>query len=126
MIVASIHGRCAKDVIIGETKAGKTMARTTLAVDASGFRAEEQETLWITLFAFGKQADLLEKVQKGEMVSAFGRMSRSHFTGKEGEQRESWSLAADSLVTARSARPPGRKAAPRSSAGVDFDDEISF
>jgi single-strand DNA-binding protein len=53
-------------------------------------------------------------------------------------ERESWTLIADSVVTAKSARPPGRKAAKandtarqhraaaRVQAPPEFDDALSF
>lgn len=66
------------------------------------------------------------------MVTAMGRLSRGGYTAKDGTQREQWSLLADSVVTARSARPngprrdSGTRAAPRDPHTPDFDDPIPF
>jgi single-strand DNA-binding protein len=66
------------------------------------------------------------------MVAAMGRLSRGSYTAKDGAQREQWSLLADAVVTARSARPIGprrdsvTRAAPRDPQTPDFDTRIPF
>ena len=108
-IYASIHGRLGNDPVASETKAGKPMARASAAVDITGHAAEEPETLWLTILAFGTAAEALDRAAKGEMVTAQGRVSRGHYTGKDGQLRESWTLLADAVLTARSARPSGKR-----------------
>ena len=125
MIVASIHGRCGQSPVTSTTKTGKPMTRCSIAVDVTGHGGGE-ESVWVSIMGFNRVADDLARAEKGQTVSAMGKLTRSHYIGKDGTERESWSLLADSVLTVKSARPPGRKAAPRSSAGVDFDDEISF
>lgn len=129
MIVASIHGRIGGDPVSSETKTGKPMCRVSVAVDVAGFNASEPESLWVSVMAFSRQAETLARCVKGETLSAMGKLSRSHYVGKDGTERESWSLLADAVVTTRSARPPGRKSGARPGgydAQAPFDDDIGF
>ena len=109
MIYASIHGRLGADPVASETKAGKLMVRASIAVDVTPNNAETDESLWVTILAFGTAAEALERAAKGEMVTAQGRLTRGQYDPGEGTTRESWTLIADGVVTARSARPTGKK-----------------
>ena len=106
---ATIYGRAAFDARQHLTKAGKPMTTLRLAVDVSNRDAPEQETLWIDALAFGRVADDLARVGKGQMVSAMGKVVRGQYTSKEGEIRESWSLLTDAVITARTGRPGQRR-----------------
>ena len=130
MIHASIYGRLAFDPTERTTKAGKPMATARLAVEA-GSNADTQETLWIDLLAFGQQADALLALTKGQMCSAIGRLTKGRYTVQStGEEREQLTLIADSLISAKSARPKTKGqsesgAAPRREP-AGYDDAISF
>jgi len=141
MLISNIYGRLAADPIEKTTKTGKPMALANLAVDVTGQRAEDGdfETMWISLMVFGGQVDALLKARKGEMVAAIGKLTRSHYTGKDGTERESWTLLAESVVTAKSARPGGGRQRPngddrqrdqaptqRQPPAHDFHDSIPF
>ena len=121
-----IHGRIGQDPVTSQTKTGKPMTRCSVAVDVTGHNASDEESVWVSVMAFNRVADDLARSRKGESLSAMGRLTRSHYIAKDGTERESWSLLADAVITTKSARPPGRKAGPRASAGVDFDDPIGF
>lgn len=58
MLIANVYGRLAADPIARTTKAGKPMTTASVAVDVSG-RDETGETLWVSILAFGTQADAL-------------------------------------------------------------------
>ncbi|EJQ2990507.1 single-stranded DNA-binding protein, partial [Escherichia coli] len=47
--------------------------------------------------------------QKGELVSVAGNMQVSQWTGQNGETRQGWQVIADSVISARTARPGGKK-----------------
>ena len=111
MIYASIHGRLGSDPVASMTKNHKPMVRASIAVDVAGYNTEGDESLWVSVLAFGTVADALDRAAKGEMVTAQGRMTRGKYTGKDGTERESWTLIADAVLTARSARPSGKKRA---------------
>lgn len=140
-IIASVHGRAARDGELRESQSGKTWCRVSVACEA-GTDRESGDALvqWVTIVGFGRVAEELARVEKGQTVSAIGRMELSRWTGQDGQARESLQLIADAIVTARSARPGGRRPkdngdrgdygashrAQEPSGGVPFDDEISF
>ncbi|HFO6368041.1 TPA: single-stranded DNA-binding protein, partial [Escherichia coli] len=66
-------------------------------------------TMWLSVLAFGRQADALAKHHKGELVSVAGNMQVSQWTGQNGETRQGWQVIADSVISARTARPGGKK-----------------
>lgn len=135
MIHCSLHGRLGADPVARETKSGTAMATASIAVDAAR-HGVEPETAWFSLVAFGKQADALLRHAKGDMLSAMGTLSRSHYTARTGDEREQWSLTCEAIVSTRTVRPAGRKPAaapgrttpPRQQpAGTwqrPFDDEV--
>lgn len=110
-VYASIHGRLGADPVASETRAGKPMVRASVAVDVTPHNAEDAETLWVSVLAFSTAAEALERAAKGEMVTIQGRMTKGRYTAKDGSQRESWTMIADAALTARSARPTGKRRA---------------
>ena len=133
MIQASLHGRLGGDPEQRETKTGTAMTTVSVAV-ACGRPDSPEITEWVSLIGFGKMAETLKRHCKGEMVSAMGEFQKSLFTGKSGEERSSWSLRVDAIISARIARPPGgrkRKPEPEpepaddpAEAGQPFDDPV--
>jgi single-stranded DNA-binding protein len=119
MIRASIHGRLGADPLPRETRTGKTMVTANIAVDVAK-PGEEAATEWFSLAAFGRAAETLAQHSKGDLISAMGSLTRSSFTGRDGQERTSWSLLAASLLSARtvydrpvdSVAPTRRRRAP--------------
>jgi len=131
MIHAAIYGRLAKDPQSRTTATGKPMTIATLAVDATPNNADAEETLWVSVLAFGRQAEALERHRKGEMVAVTGRLTQSRWTGQDGQERTSLNLIADTIVSSRTVRPGGkrRKDQSRNSCQTTepgFDDPIPF
>lgn len=128
-IVASLHGRIARDPEAKATRAGKAMTICTIAVDV-GKDPDADETLWVSVLAFGHAAETLLLAKKGETLTAMGKLTRGKYIAKDGTERESWSLLADAVIVARSSRPgqrqQGRGQAPAPSRRPEFDDELSF
>ena len=134
MIHASIYGRLAKDPKERTTASGKPMAIASLAVDATQNNSDTEETVWVSVLAFGKQAEILARHKKGEMLAVTGRLTQSRWTGKDGQERTGFSLVADALVSCRTVRP-SRKTKPKAQGypegfgnnGPEFeDDELPF
>lgn len=140
-MVASIHGRIGQDPVERTTKSGTAMTTASVAVDVAG-RDAEPSTLWVSILAFGTVSETLLRASKGQMVSAMGRLTRGAYTGRDGIERESWTMLADSVLTAASARPTGGAKRKSREAGMadtarryeadrqfqdrPFDDELSF
>ena len=77
MIHASCYGRLAKDPQPRTTANGKPMVTASLAVDVTPNNGDVQETLWVSVLAFGKQAEVLAKHAKGEMIAVTGRLTQN-------------------------------------------------
>lgn len=112
MLIANIYGRLAADPVAHTTKTGKPMTTASVAVDVSG-RDAEGETLWVSILAFGTQAEALLRAGKGQMVAAMGRIYRGQHERRIGELCKSWTLLADSIVTATSAKPGAADGCPQ-------------
>ncbi|MGA3767665.1 single-stranded DNA-binding protein, partial [Escherichia coli] len=90
------------------TSKGTQMATASMAVPLPCSQADDgTATMWLSVLAFGRQADALAKHQKGELVSVAGNMQVSQWTGQNGETRQGWQVIADSVISARTARPGG-------------------
>ncbi|MGT7686064.1 single-stranded DNA-binding protein, partial [Escherichia coli] len=46
---------------------------------------------------------------KGDVASVSGTMQVSQWTGQNGETRQGWQVIADSVISARAARPGGNR-----------------
>lgn len=143
MLKLAAYGRIVRDPETRQTKTGKTMAYTTLAVDAAGFGAEKDAdiTLWLRVTAFGKLAEQLGRHAKGDLVSVSGSGSLNVWTDKNNVEHRDLQLVVDSLIGAKSTRPtrkssetgqPRTPYATRNKAPspepeqYPFDDEIPF
>lgn len=106
----AVHGRLVADVRTKTTSNDKHMAFTRLAVSVPCRTAENGEvTLWLAVLAFGKQADALARHQKGDLVSVSGTMQVNQWTAQDGGTQQGWQIVADSVISARTARPGGKK-----------------
>lgn len=104
------YGRLVADPQLKPTSKGTQMAMASMAVPLPCSQADDgTATMWLSVLAFGRQADALAKHQKGELVSVAGNMQVSQWTGQNGETRQSWQVIADSVISARTARPGGKK-----------------
>ncbi|WP_085445729.1 single-stranded DNA-binding protein [Escherichia coli] len=103
------YGRLVADPQLKTTSKGTQMAMASMAVSLPCSQAQDgQATLWLSVLAFGRQADALAKHHKGELVSVAGNMQISQWTGQNGETRQGYQVIADSVISARTARPGGK------------------
>ncbi len=133
MIAASVYGRLGADPVERQTRNGKAMVTVSLAVSAGRPDADE-ETVWFSLAAVGRAAETLARHAKGDLLAAMGPLHRTRFTGRDGQERQGWSLTVESVVSARTVRPTGgrkraetAKAAPAGASagnGTPFNDPI--
>ncbi len=124
MIRASIYGRLGADPVERETRNGKEMVTVSLAVNA-GRPDVGEETQWFNLVAFGRAAKDMMRHAKGDLLAAMGPLHRTRFTGRDGQEREGWSLNVESIGSARTVRPGGGRkranAAKPTPAGASAD-----
>jgi len=108
MMQASIYGRLGKDPETRTTSLDAQMVTTSVAVDVTPNNAENSEVMWLGVVAFGRVAEALARHSKGDLVSLSGRVTLGRWQARDGTERTSWQLVADSVISARTVRPPGR------------------
>ncbi|HID3153365.1 single-stranded DNA-binding protein [Klebsiella pneumoniae] len=113
----SAYGRLVADPQTRTTANGTSMAMGRLAVALPCHAAEGGEvTFWLGVVAFGKQADALAGHVKGDLVSVAGAMQVNQWAGKDGGTQQGYQVVADSVISAKTVRPGGKRSA---SAGTD-------
>ncbi len=118
MIVASIYGRAGFDGELKTSAAGKPWSRLNVACLAGSDReTKEPYSVWFSVIAFGRQAEELAKVTKGQTVSVMGRVEQNKWTSQSGEQREGLSIIADAVLAVKTSRPSGGASAQGQSQG---------
>lgn len=123
------HGRLVVDVQSKTISNGNSMAFTRLAVSLPCRDAEGGElTFLLAVTAFGKQADYLLKHQKGDLISVSGNMQASQWKGNSGVMQTGYQMVADSVISAKTVRPGGRKkgTSAHSTPGDDYSDDVPF
>ena len=107
----SAYGRLVADPQTRTTANGTSMAMGRLAVALPCHAAEGGEvTFWLGVVAFGKQADALAGHVKGDLVSVAGAMQVNQWAGKDGGTQQGYQVVADSVISARTVRPGGKRA----------------
>ena len=130
MITASIYGRLARDPEVRETKSGNAMCTASLSVDVTPYGHHgDSITAWFSVTAFGSVSEALARHVKGDMVAINGKVTLSKWVTKEGTERETSQILADSLASARTFRPGGgvkgeKPAAPTSRERPFVDDAL--
>lgn len=123
------HGRLVFDVQSKTISNGNSMAFTRLAVALPCRDTESGElTFWLAVTAFGKQADYLLKHQKGDLISVSGNMQASQWKGNNGILQTGYQMVADSVISAKTVRPGGRKknAGGQPAPDDDVADDVPF
>ncbi|EGI3993899.1 single-stranded DNA-binding protein [Escherichia coli] len=104
------YGRLVADPQLKTTSKGTQMAMASMAVPLPCSQADDgTATMWLSVLAFGRQANALAKHQKGELVSVAGNMQVSQWTGQNGETRQGWQVIADSVISARTGGKKGQQ-----------------
>ncbi|WP_097413400.1 single-stranded DNA-binding protein [Escherichia coli] len=104
------YGRLVDDPQVKQTSKGTPMTLARMAVSVPCHNADDgQATLWLSVIAFGKQADQLAGHEKGKVISVSGVMQVSQWTGQNGETRQGYQVIADSVISAKTVRPGGSR-----------------
>ncbi len=78
------YGRLTNDPQLKTTSKGTQMAMVSMAVPLPCSQADDGAvTMWLSVLAFGRQADALAKHHKGELVSVVGNMQVSQWDRPE-------------------------------------------
>jgi single-strand DNA-binding protein len=84
MIHASIYGRIGRDPQTRQTRNGSDMVTSSIACDAAlGNHEGDTETIWFQVLAFGMVAETLARHSEGDLISLFGRITQSRWTGND-------------------------------------------
>lgn len=103
--MAAVYGRLGGEPVMRQSASGTNWATASLAVQLD--ESEGSAATWIGVRAFGRDADVLVKHNKGDCISVSGRFQLSRWRGNDGEEREQFQIVADSIVSAKSVRPGG-------------------
>jgi single-strand DNA-binding protein len=99
-----------------QTSTGTVMAIASMAVVLADRHGEEHKQ-WLGVVAFGRTAEALLKHDTGDMVSVAGAGAVQRLHDERGRgPREQLQVVADSLVSARTVRPPGGRSRARTPA----------
>ena len=98
------YGRLVADPQLKTTSKGTQMTMASMAAPLDG-----TATMWLSVLAFGRQAEALARHRKGELLTVAGNMQISQWTGQNGETRQGYQVIADSVISARAARPGGNR-----------------
>ena len=85
------YGRLVADPQLKTTSKGTQMTMASMAVPLPCSQADDgTATMWLSVLAFGRQAEALAKHRKGELLSVAGNMQISQSTDQNGEMRQGW------------------------------------
>lgn len=103
----AVYGRFGSDPVSRTSQAGKPWATASIAVDLGD--GEDEGPTWFGVVAFGRVADTLCRHSKGDLVSVSGRLKLNRWQDGSGNDREQLQVIADTVISARSVRPGGRR-----------------
>lgn len=102
-----LMGRLTADPELRTTQSGKSVASFTLAVDRDFQQGGEKQADFISVVAWGKTAEFIDKYFcKGRMIAVVGRIQTRTYTDKDGNKRKATEVAADKVsFTGEKAEP---------------------
>ncbi|WJV92400.1 single-stranded DNA-binding protein (plasmid) [Escherichia coli] len=104
------YGRLVDDPQVKQTSKGTPMTLARMAVSLPCSQAQDgQATLWLSVMAFGKQADFLAKHQKRRRCQRIRHDAGQPVDRQNGETRQGYQVIADSVISARAARHGGNR-----------------
>ena len=117
MNTVNIIGRLTRDPEPDETKGGTPVCRMRLAVPRRRKDGKDQGAVFVTVVAYGGQADAVAAfMTKGRQVAVSGRLEFREWTAPDGSARSTHEVVADHVDFIGS---PGNDTA----AGLDDDNE---
>lgn len=98
MITSLISGKLIADPRSGQSANGNAWARVTLSCPVQAGKEGEPDTIVATVIAFGDEARKLERLSKGDAISAVGSSRLNHWE-KNGETRTGLDVVATQVLT---------------------------
>lgn len=93
-----LMGRLTADPELRTTQTGKSVASFSLAVDRDFQQAGEKQADFISVVAWGKTAEFIDKYfRKGRMIAIQGRIQTRTYTDKDGNKRKAVEVVADKV-----------------------------
>lgn len=100
------------------SQAGKVYATAKLKADG-----KDGATVWVSLVAFGEQAERLAILKAGAAIAVSGKVELSAYLNKAGEPAAGLSVVVDELATLKARPKPKPKPEPSAADhGEPFDD----
>lgn len=93
-----LMGRLTADPELRTTQSGKSVASFSLAVDRDFQQDGEKQADFISVVAWGKTAEFIDKYFcKGRMIAVVGRIQTRTYTDKDGNKRKATEVVADKV-----------------------------
>lgn len=93
-----LMGRLTKDPELRTTQSGKIVASFSLAVDRDFQQSGEKQADFISVVAWGKTAEFIDKYFcKGRMIAIQGRIQTRTYTDKDENKRKAVEVVADKV-----------------------------
>lgn len=130
----TIHGRLTADPELKTTQSGVPSCRFTVAVDRSYSKGEKMTDFFSVVCWRGLAETVAKYFHKGKEIVVRGEMQSRKWTDKEGVNRVSWEVMADSVDFCGSKSDNGTTAEPAKSetkpkadfAAIERDDDLPF
>ena len=119
MIDLSAHIRLSTQPRSIDIGADKAMTVANAAANIPIIKTDDLATVWLSLTAFGRQAETLLKHSKGDLLNIHGTLQLSQWTAPDGTERQQWSVAVQSIVSARTTRAGGKRRASGADGGCN-------
>lgn len=106
-----LMGRLTADPELRTTQSGKRVASFSLAVDRDFQQSGEKQADFISVVAWGKTAEFIDKYFcKGRMIAIVGCIQTHTYTDKDGNKRKATEVVADKVsFTGEKAEPSDRE-----------------
>lgn len=118
-----IQARLCKDVELRRLPSGKAVASVSVACDRDFANKEtnERETDFIDIVAFGGTGEFMEKYfHKGSMAVVSGRLQIRNWTDKDGNNRRTAEVVADSVYFGDSKKEDSKPSASAPAPAQNF------
>ena len=93
-----LMGRFTADPELRTTQTGKSVVSFSLAVDRDFQQSGEKQADFISVVAWGKTAEFIDKYfRKGRMIAVVGRIQTRTYTDKDGNNRKVVEVVADKV-----------------------------